>query len=119
MEKGGVTMIHSLKTETDFASLLEASKSKKVLLFKHSTTCSISAGAYREVKAFQKDHPDTELYINLVIEDRPLARKIASDIGVEHASPQAIVFKDGKPVWNASHGDVYEEHIAEAFQEAG
>lgn len=112
-------MVHSLKTDSDFASLLETSKTKKVLLFKHSTSCSISASVYREVQAYQKDHPDTELYINLVIEDRPLARKIASEIGVEHASPQAILFKNGKPVWNASHGDVYEESIAEAFQEAG
>lgn len=109
-------MFHALKTEADFSGLLEASRSRKVLLFKHSTHCSISAGAYREVKHFEKTHPEAEIYLNLVIEDRPVARKIAADIGIEHASPQAILFEQGKPVWDASHGDIYEDSLENAFQ---
>ncbi len=109
-------MIHYVKSQADFANLLEASKTKKVMLFKHSTSCSISAGAWREVKHFEQAHPELEIYVNLVIEDRPVARQIAADIGIPHASPQAIVFEGGKPVWDASHGDIYDESLENAFQ---
>jgi bacillithiol system protein YtxJ len=104
------------KTDADFTQLLGDSNEKPVLLFKHSTTCGISAAAMREFQAFLATHPEARCYLNRVIEDRPLSRKIAADCGIEHQSPQAILFRHGKPVWNASHGDISRESLESAFQ---
>ncbi|MBN8217173.1 MAG: bacillithiol system redox-active protein YtxJ [Spirochaetes bacterium] len=108
--------LQAAKNDADFTRLLGESLEKPVFLFKHSSTCPISAAAWREFKVFMEAHPDASCYMNLVIEDRPLARKIAADTGIPHASPQAILFRGGKASWNASHGDISRENLDLAFQ---
>ena len=81
--------------------LFEQSNEKPVLLFKHSLTCPISAGVHQEIEGADAD-------INVVIMQN--ARNVSDEIvrrtGIRHESPQAIVLKDGKPVYHASHYDV-------------
>lgn len=77
----------------------------RTLVFKHSSTCPISAAAHDRFLAWARalgtDH--LPIYEVLVIEDRALARQIGADLGVEHQSPQAILLEDGRAVWHASH----------------
>ena len=77
----------------------------RALVFKHSTTCPISAAARERFTAWVESLGPEEfpIYEVLVIEDRPLSQTIAADTGVEHQSPQAILLEDGKPRWHASH----------------
>lgn len=75
----------------------------RVLLFKHSPACPISAAALDEYQAFCRAHPDVPTAFVDVIADRPVARGIADRCGVRHESPQAILFELGKPAWHASH----------------
>lgn len=78
----------------------------RVLLFKHSTQCPISAAAHAEYEAFRRHNPDVPTLFVDVIEARPVARGLAERCGVVHQSPQAILFQQGKPVWHASHGAI-------------
>jgi len=41
-----------------------------------------------------------------VIEERPLARGLTSELGVAHQSPQALVFRGGELHAHASHGEL-------------
>jgi bacillithiol system protein YtxJ len=75
----------------------------RVLLFKHSPTCPISADARAAYDAFCADLPDAPTLFVDVVADRPVARGIAERCGVRHESPQAILFELGKPVWHAAH----------------
>jgi bacillithiol system protein YtxJ len=86
--------------------LFEASFTKPVVLFKHSTTCGISSGVYREVSQVPAD-------VNVVViqTHRELSNTISSRTGVRHESPQAFVIVDGKAVYHASHYDIEAEHI--------
>ena len=74
----------------------------RVLLFKHSPTCPISADARAAYAAFCADLPDAPTLFVDVGADRPVARGIAERCGVRHESPQTILFEIGKPVWHAS-----------------
>ena len=47
---------------------------------------------------------------------RELSRELASITGVEHETPQVIVLRNGKAVWNASHYDVKAGAVAAAVQ---
>ena len=87
--------------------LFEKSNEKAVVLFKHSVTCPISAGVYHEVSEVEAD-------VNLVIMQhaRDISNEIAEKTGIRHESPQAIVLKDGKPVYHASHDSVTAEEIS-------
>lgn len=100
-----LTLITSIE---QLQQLLEASKDHPVLLFKHSTRCPISARAYKEFTNYLDEHPNENAVYGLihVIEDRPVSLKAADLLAVKHESPQAILVKDGKAVWNASHSQI-------------
>jgi bacillithiol system protein YtxJ len=90
--------------------LLVDSKDHPVVLFKHSNSCGISAAAYREMEQLDD--------INLleIQSARELSRTIEDITGVEHESPQVIVLKNGKAVWNASHYKVKASAVADAVE---
>jgi bacillithiol system protein YtxJ len=77
-------------------------------VFKHSTTCGVSAGAAKEVRAMTTDLP---IYWVNVREQRELSTWIAETYAVTHESPQLILIRDGKPqqVWN--HYDVHRSNV--------
>lgn len=83
------------------------------LLFKHSTTCPISAGAYREVVRYDQ-RGELPIYLVKVIESRPLSLHLADVFHVPHASPQVILMNKGNPVWNTSHGRITEKNLLAA-----
>ena len=88
----------------------------KHLLFKHSTTCPISAQAHEEFQAFVKD-TNTSAAIVLVIEDRPVSNQIAEQFGIKHESPQIFLLEDGQVRWNTSHWKITKEALKEAVGE--
>jgi len=78
------------------------------LIFKHSTTCPISAQAAREVAGLSTDLP---VYQVNVREQRELSTWVASAYGVTHESPQVILVGNGRAVRSWSHGQVRREAI--------
>lgn len=91
-------------------SLFARSFEVPVVLLKHSTTCGISAGVYREVGQVAAD-------VNVIVMQthRHLSNAIATRTGVRHESPQAIVLREGKPVYHASHYDIEAQHIEDSL----
>jgi bacillithiol system protein YtxJ len=81
--------------------LFYKSKQQPVVLFKHSLTCPISAGVYREVSGV-----DSDVYLIVVQYARGVSNQLAEKTGIRHESPQAIVLKDERAVYHASHYDV-------------
>ena len=108
-------MVLELRQHQDLEQLLERSKTDPVLIFKHSTQCSISDQAYDEFTRFAGMAGDLNCGLVLVIENRDLSNAIASRLGVRHESPQAIVVRDGKPEWNASHWSITAEALNKAI----
>lgn len=106
--------IQQLHSEQDLEQYL--SQPGKKLLFKHSTTCPISAKAYEEFQAYASDN-DTPAAIVHVIEDRPLSNKIAEDFGIKHESPQIFLVENGDVRWNASHWKITQSAIKGAVSE--
>lgn len=90
----------------------------QVMLFKHSPICPISAAALTEWQRFEAAHPEVPAIFVDVIADRALARGLSQECGVAHQSPQAILFKQGRPVWNASHNAITAASL-EAASRAG
>jgi len=87
----------------------------EVMLFKHSPICPVSARALHEWRAFTATHAEVPTLFVDVIADRPVARGLAEECGVAHASPQAILFRNGRPVWDASHDDITADSLARAL----
>ena len=88
------------------------------LLFKHSTTCPISAGAHHVIESFVKQYPTFPVLMVKVIESRPLSLHLADHFAIEHASPQVILVKNGEAVFSTSHNRITGVNIEEAMQQA-
>ena len=86
--------------------LFEESFDRPVVLLKHSTTCGISSGVYREVETVAGD-------VNLVViqTHREISNAISARTGLRHESPQAIVLRHGKAMYHASHYDIEAANI--------
>jgi bacillithiol system protein YtxJ len=91
-------VLHDLET---FDAALR--RHPRVLLFKHSPACPISARALGEYERWKTELPDAPTLFVDVIADRQTARGIAERTTVRHQSPQAILFERGEPTWHASH----------------
>jgi bacillithiol system protein YtxJ len=92
-------------------NLITDSRQNPVIVFKHSNACSISARAYREMEKLQ-----APVNILVVQSAREISRELANLTGVRHETPQVIVLRDGKAVWNASHFEVQAVAVTEAIQ---
>jgi bacillithiol system protein YtxJ len=103
-------------------NMLEAaiaeSLERPVLLFKHSRTCGISCEAFDELQAHVAEHSGTAAASYKVItvqSHRRLSDSAAERFGIRHETPQAILLKDGRPVWNASHFRITADALTRAI----
>ncbi|MDX9750254.1 MAG: bacillithiol system redox-active protein YtxJ [Flavobacteriales bacterium] len=76
------------------------SAERPVLVFKHSTQCSISAGALDRLEAGAIGHP---AYFLDLLAHRAVSDAVEARYGVRHESPQVLVVRAGKCVYHASH----------------
>jgi bacillithiol system protein YtxJ len=77
-----------------------------VLLFKHSTRCSISSMALSRLETRWKDDEAIPTYYLDLLNCREISNEIAQKFNVEHASPQVLLIKNGVCIYNASHTDI-------------
>lgn len=99
--------LNELEQVEDLARALEESDERAVLLFKHSLTCPISTRAFNEFKAFleQCDSP-ISCHLITVQTARAVSDRAADILHLAHQSPQAILVKNGRGVWSASHFEI-------------
>jgi bacillithiol system protein YtxJ len=95
-------------------SLLNNSNERPVVVFKHSLACPVSALAYREMQKLE-----SEVVLVEVQNARQVSRELAERTGIRHESPQVIVFRNGKAVWNASHYDVNAQTVTKVLETHG
>ncbi|SMO59711.1 bacillithiol system redox-active protein YtxJ [Melghirimyces algeriensis] len=107
-----------ITTLEEWDQALLRSKDEPVLIIKHSTRCPVSADAWKEYQEFvQENAPKSASYMMVkVIESRDVSNKIAEDLDIQHKSPQAILIKDGRAVWNDSHWHITKSSLSEAVK---
>ncbi len=105
-----IDVLEQIKTE---------SIEKPILIFKHSTTCSISATALNrlERKWNPAKLPKLVPYYLDLLRYRDISNQIAHVFGVEHQSPQILLIANGKCVYHTSHLDIAWEQIEKMYQE--
>ncbi|WP_258171320.1 bacillithiol system redox-active protein YtxJ [Paenibacillus sp. R14(2021)] len=94
-----------MRTIANWEEAFEHSYRQPVLVFKHSTNCSISSGAYEELSNWLEDAASLAVRLEMVLvpEDRFVSNAIADKLHLKHESPQLILVTDGNVSWYASH----------------
>jgi bacillithiol system protein YtxJ len=103
-------MIPAMKKLTNLSDVAELdvaiseSRQRPVLLFKHSRTCGISCEALEELHAHIDAAAGGAAYKLITVQShRRVSDEVAVRFGIRHESPQAILLRDGQPVWTGSH----------------
>jgi bacillithiol system protein YtxJ len=90
--------INNISSLEHLDELFVESHIRPVLLFKHSNSCGLSTDVFEQVSAVIHS-------INLVIvqRDRQISNAVAERLAIRHASPQAFVLWEGRPIYHATH----------------
>ena len=86
------------------------------LIFKHSTTCSISMIAKSRLeKDWDFSAENLEPYYLDLLSYRPISAYIADTFKVHHESPQAIIVINGEATFDTSHLDISVNELHEVM----
>jgi bacillithiol system protein YtxJ len=102
-----------LRDKDSLDRFLAQSNGAPAIIFKHSNSCGISAGAYEEMSRL-----NSQVGLVTVQTARDLSNDIEARTGVEHHTPQVFIIRDGKVLWTASHGRISAASVAAALIEA-
>ena len=106
--------MRTLASSSDLDALLAADTA---LLFKNSMTCPISAAAREEVEVLLSRRPEAPLFVLDVHDAADLSEDVVRRTGIEHESPQMILFVRGAPVWQAAHYSIRAADVERALEE--
>ena len=93
----------------DLDRLLSESHTRPLLLFKHSYSCGISAEALDELvdhlnaDVIAAGMPEPRYAMVNVQTEREVSNAVSARLGVRHETPQALLVRNGRVVWAASH----------------
>jgi bacillithiol system protein YtxJ len=111
--------MHNLTHLSDLDMLdaaIDESRTRPVLLFKHSRTCGISAEALDELRSHLERGLVAAAYKVITVQShRRISDEVADRLGVRHETPQAILLRDGRPVWKASHFRITADELNRAL----
>lgn len=92
------------------------SHEKNVLIFKHSTRCSISSMAKGRLDR-AADIENVPCYYLDLIAHRNISDTIAERFQVHHESPQILLIRKGECVYAESHSGIMIEEIEEQLDQ--
>jgi bacillithiol system protein YtxJ len=106
-----------LTDEAQLNDIISRSAEKPQVIFKHSTRCSISSVAFQRLQ--KSAQPDgIEFYYLDLLAHRPLSNKVSELLRVHHESPQVLVVRNGKCIYDESHLAISMADIVESAQVA-
>lgn len=106
-----------ITSEDQLEKLSEESENQPIMIFKHSSTCPISGTALSRLQRNWNDQEVGNLkpYLLDLLSYRPVSNAIAERFGVYHESPQVIILKNGKAVYDESHFGISFSEIKDAL----
>ena len=111
-----LTPLHDIESvDAAIAESLE----RPVLLFKHSRYCGVSCEALDELQSHidAQGEPAVTYKMVTVQTHRPVSDAVAQRLGIRHETPQAILLRNGKAVWNASHFRITASKLDQAISQ--
>jgi thioredoxin 1 len=86
-----------------------------MLVFKHSNSCPVSFTAKRQYDHFVAANPEVPTRLVIVQQERELSNALETVSRLRHESPQALIVRAGRVLWDASHGGITAPRLEQAF----
>lgn len=99
IELTSIEQLEAIRTE---------SKERPVVIFKHSTRCSISRTALDRLERNWKaeEVSDVNVYYLDLLTYRSVSNQISESFLIEHESPQLLLLRDGNVIYHRSHFEI-------------
>jgi monothiol bacilliredoxin len=108
----------TLDTVSKIDTITEASRIVPCLIFKHSSSCSLSFIAkYRLEEDWDIPADAIQPFFLDAMAHRPVAKAVAERFAVPHESPQVLLIWQGECVFDDSHLDISVAALAEFMAE--
>ena len=102
----------TINDQTDLEIIDQLSYKKDVLIFKHSTSCSISSIVKKRLEEnWDNEKTGLDTFLLDLIKYRALSNQISSKYTVHHESPQILIISKGKNVLDLSHLDISFDYL--------
>ena len=107
-----MTFWANLRDDNDLQSAIQKSAEDDifVLILKHSTRCAISSMAKNRLE--RKANSNISYFLIDVIANRALSNQLSMESGIQHESPQAFLYSNGKLIDVKSHSAIDPLEIA-------
>lgn len=110
------TQWKTLNDKATLSQIIEQSKTKPVVIFKHSTRCGVSMMAKYQLEGnWNFKAEELDFYYLDILRHRDVSNEIAKQFGVTHHSPQIIMIKNGKAVFDTSHHMISNKAIKDSL----
>src|ERR671931_1862071 len=110
--------ILTLSDVAELEAAIAESRERPVLLFKHSRYCGVSCEALDELHAHIETAAGHTAYKIITVQTHRLVSDAAAErLGVRHETPQALLLRHGKVIWNASHFRITASELDRATSE--
>ena len=106
-----------LESPEQLRAIKEASHTNTILIFKHSTSCSISRTALSRLERnwiVEQTARVKPFFLDL-LKYRNVSDQIAAEFSVQHESPQILLIENGESVYDRSHFDIDYLDVVEAL----
>ena len=115
-----MTRLTPLNDVQSLDAAIAESADRPVLLFKHSRYCGVSCEALDELQSHIDAAADGKVSYRMITVQthRPVSDAVAQRLGLRHETPQAILLRDGKVIWNASHFRITATQLDQALPKA-
>lgn len=106
----------NLTSTNQLDELMQDSNTSPVLIFKHSTSCSISRATLDRLERNWGIEGGPKTYFLDILSHRNISNEIAEKFNVQHESPQVLIIEQGKSVYDNSHFDINYKDIKAQLQ---
>ncbi len=115
-----MTRLTPLNDVQSLDAAIAESANRPVLLFKHSRYCGVSCEALDELQSHIEASENAAVSYRMITVQthRPVSDAVAQRLGLRHETPQAILLRDGKVIWNASHFRITATQLDQALPKA-
>jgi bacillithiol system protein YtxJ len=103
-----------IKSVPELDEFLASTNGVTAVLFKHSNSCGVSSRAHAELSRLSQP-----VGLITVQRSRPVSDEVEKRWQIPHETPQVLLVRDGRLVWDASHFNVRATSVEAALASAG
>lgn len=105
----------TISSQEDLEEAIATSLTRDVIIFKHSTTCSISHMVKLRLESSWSFTNEVLPYYLDLKQYRTVSNEIAERFNVAHESPQILLIRKGECIYDASHFDISVDELKETL----